>query len=148
MNIDAVKCQFLTCLRAIYRHPGTSLARWRQGVEARDPNLQQLNTMVDQLWDCWDRMSAWARRNLGLGKPSTSHDTAIQLSLHQLNELSDTDSITAVNDLFRKDYGACHPGAPKALIPPNMLVFVSWLRAYWPGEVEELIAQFLQSQAL
>jgi hypothetical protein len=93
-------------------------------------------------------MPAWACRNLGLCKPSTSHDAAIQLSLPQLNELSDTDSIKALNDLFRKDHGAWHPGAPKAPIPPNTLVFVSWLRAYLPGEAEELIAQFLQSQVL
>jgi hypothetical protein len=141
MNTCDVKRQFLTCLRAIYRRPGTSVAQWRQRMDARELSLERLHTMVEQLWGCWDRMPAWACRNLGLGKQATYHDAAIRLSLNRLNDLSDTDFVNALVALFQQDYRAHHPESSETPIAPNTFMFVSWLRIYLPGEAEELIKQ-------
>jgi hypothetical protein len=96
MNTRDVKRQFLTCLRAIYRPPGMSVAQWRRGMDARELGLERLHTLVEQLWGCWDQMPAWVCRHFGLDKHSTYHDAAIRLSLDQLDDLNDADLVNAL----------------------------------------------------
>lgn len=142
MNTRDVKRQFLTCLRAIYRPPGTSVAQWRRALDAREFSLERLYTLIDQLWGCWDQMPAWVCRTLRLRQHSTYHDAAIRLSLNQLDDLDDADFVNALVALFQQDYRARHPESAGTPISPNTCVFVSWLRTYLPGEAEEMIKHY------